>query len=141
MSPVSRTVAADTPPELATAPGDADAALVSRFCDALWLEDGLSQNTIDAYRRDLTLLARWLRHEGHGELPGVDDSVLSAYFNAVGNVFTAFSARDKNEVDKLTGELKMDALKRKLDKCREAAQKQDDDAWKTLQCDAIGTNG
>ncbi|QEZ45731.1 site-specific tyrosine recombinase XerD [Cupriavidus oxalaticus] len=82
MSPVSRTVAADTPPELATAPGDADAALVSRFCDALWLEDGLSQNTIDAYRRDLTLLARWLRHEGHGELPGVDDSVLSAYFNA-----------------------------------------------------------
>ncbi|MEM5430034.1 site-specific tyrosine recombinase XerD [Cupriavidus oxalaticus] len=82
MSPVARTATADTPPDLAAAASDADAALVSRFCDALWLEDGLSQNTIDAYRRDLTLLARWLRHEGRGELPGVDDNVLSAYFNA-----------------------------------------------------------
>ena len=45
-------------PDIAAAPSDADVALVSRFCDALWLEDGLSRNTIDAYRRDLTLLAR-----------------------------------------------------------------------------------
>lgn len=64
------------------ATSDADVAVVGRFCDALWLEDGLSRNTIDAYRRDLTLLARWLQHEGRGELLGVDDSVLSAYFNA-----------------------------------------------------------
>jgi hypothetical protein len=68
-------------------------------------------------------------------------SVLSAYFTAVGNVFSAFSAGDKNEVDRLANELKMDALRRKLDKCKDAAQKPDDDAWKTLQCDAIGTGG
>ncbi|MCO4890146.1 site-specific tyrosine recombinase XerD [Cupriavidus sp. WGtm5] len=60
----------------------ADAALVSRFCDALWLEDGLSRNTIDAYRRDLTLLARWLQQEQRGELLGADDGALSAYFSA-----------------------------------------------------------
>ncbi len=36
----------------------ADLALVDRFCDALWLEDGLARNTIDAYRRDLALLSR-----------------------------------------------------------------------------------
>jgi integrase/recombinase XerD len=36
------------------------AAVIDRFCDALWLEDGLSPNTLAAYRRDLTLLARWL---------------------------------------------------------------------------------
>ncbi|SOZ37077.1 site-specific tyrosine recombinase XerD [Cupriavidus neocaledonicus] len=60
----------------------ADVALVSRFCDALWLEDGLSRNTIDAYRRDLTLLARWLQQEQRGELLGADDGALSAYFNA-----------------------------------------------------------
>ncbi len=36
------------------------AALIDRFCDALWLEDGLAPNTLAAYRRDLTLLARWL---------------------------------------------------------------------------------
>lgn len=68
-------------------------------------------------------------------------SVLSAYFTAVGNVFSAFSGRDKNEVDRLANELRMDALKRKLDKCKDAAQKEDDDAWTTLQCDAIGTDG
>ena len=36
------------------------ATLIDRFCDALWLEDGLAPNTLAAYRRDLTLLARWL---------------------------------------------------------------------------------
>ncbi|SOZ15276.1 site-specific tyrosine recombinase [Cupriavidus taiwanensis] len=69
-------------PELTAAASEADAALVSRFCDALWLEDGLSRNTIDAYRRDLTLLARWLQQEQRGELLGADDGALSAYFSA-----------------------------------------------------------
>ena len=31
------------------------------FCDALWLEDGLSRNTLEAYRRDLAQLAAFLR--------------------------------------------------------------------------------
>ena len=34
--------------------------LIGRFVDALWVEDGLSKLTLDAYRRDLTLYARWL---------------------------------------------------------------------------------
>ena len=38
------------------------------FLDALWLEDGLSANTLAAYRRDLTLFASWLAHE-YGSLP------------------------------------------------------------------------
>ena len=33
---------------------------IRQFCDALWLEDGLSKNTLEAYRRDLLQLARWL---------------------------------------------------------------------------------
>ena len=33
---------------------------IDRFCDALWLEDGLSKNTLSAYRRDLVLYAAWL---------------------------------------------------------------------------------
>jgi integrase/recombinase XerD len=40
------------------------AALVEVFCDALWLEDGLSRNTLAAYRRDLQLLGRWLDDRG-----------------------------------------------------------------------------
>jgi integrase/recombinase XerD len=37
-----------------------DAALIDAFCDALWLEDGLSRNTLEAYRRDLELIGTWL---------------------------------------------------------------------------------
>ena len=33
---------------------------IDRFIDALWIEDGLSANTLAAYRRDLTLYAQWL---------------------------------------------------------------------------------
>jgi integrase/recombinase XerD len=35
-------------------------ALIDEFCDSLWLEDGLSKNTLEAYRRDMRLFARWL---------------------------------------------------------------------------------
>jgi integrase/recombinase XerD len=47
--------------------GDADPA-IDAFCDALWLEDGLSQNTLVAYRRDLTLFAAWLRSRHERDL-------------------------------------------------------------------------
>ena len=36
------------------------AAAIDRFIDALWIENGLSANTLAAYRRDLTLYAQWL---------------------------------------------------------------------------------
>jgi len=39
---------------------DADPA-IDAFCDAIWLEDGLSQNTLAAYRRDLSQFSAWLR--------------------------------------------------------------------------------
>ncbi len=35
---------------------EADARLLDAFCDALWLEDGLSKNTIASYRSDLEQL-------------------------------------------------------------------------------------
>jgi integrase/recombinase XerD len=41
-------------------------ALVDRFVDALWIEDGLAALTLAAYRRDLTLYAAWL-HEASGK--------------------------------------------------------------------------
>jgi integrase/recombinase XerD len=33
--------------------------LIDRFCDALWLEDGLAKKTLEAYRQDLQLLCRF----------------------------------------------------------------------------------
>lgn len=35
--------------------------MVDYFSDSLWLEDGLSKNTLDSYRRDLHLFSVWLR--------------------------------------------------------------------------------
>ena len=35
--------------------------LLDEFCDALWLEDGLSRNTLESYRRDLSKFAAWLQ--------------------------------------------------------------------------------
>lgn len=38
----------------------ADQAHLDRFCDALWLEDGLSPRTLASYRSDLGRFAHWL---------------------------------------------------------------------------------
>jgi integrase/recombinase XerD len=37
-----------------------DSGIIDEFCDALWLEDGLAKNTLEAYRRDLAQFAAWL---------------------------------------------------------------------------------
>lgn len=34
--------------------------LLDAFCDSLWLEDGLSRNTLESYRRDLKVFSDWL---------------------------------------------------------------------------------
>jgi len=41
-----------------------DASLLDAFCDTLWLEDGLSKNTLESYRRDLAQLALFLKGRG-----------------------------------------------------------------------------
>ncbi|MET0381802.1 MAG: site-specific tyrosine recombinase XerD [Burkholderiaceae bacterium] len=41
-------------------PLPASQAVIDRFLDALWLEDGLARNSLAAYRRDLSLFAAWL---------------------------------------------------------------------------------
>ena len=38
-----------------------NAAALDAFCDALWLEDGLSKNTLSSYRRDLGQFASFLK--------------------------------------------------------------------------------
>jgi integrase/recombinase XerD len=60
----------------------ADLAAIDEFADALWLEDGLSKNTLEAYRRDMRLFAEWLAQEGGGSLYKVQAPQLNAYFAA-----------------------------------------------------------
>jgi len=56
---------------------------IDTFVDALWLEDGLSRNTLAAYRRDLTLYAQWLAEHHPGlALDGTAEQHLQGYFAA-----------------------------------------------------------
>ena len=58
----------------------ASEASACAFGDALWLEEGLSRNTLDAYRRDLILFGQWLAPHGIG-LMQASESDISAYFS------------------------------------------------------------
>jgi integrase/recombinase XerD len=56
--------------------------LIDAFCDTLWLEHGLAKNSLDAYRRDLRLFARWLevKRPERADLYAVLDQDIAAYF-------------------------------------------------------------
>jgi integrase/recombinase XerD len=55
------------------------AASIDRFVDALWIEDGLSNNTLAAYRRDLQLYAEWLALHSERALDATRESDLLEY--------------------------------------------------------------
>ena len=75
-------------------------AAIDRFVDAVWLEDGLSANTLAAYRRDLTALAQWLQHNAAIALDAVQESHLQAYFAARHSLSKATSANRRLTVFK-----------------------------------------
>jgi integrase/recombinase XerD len=56
-----------------------DEAAIAGLCEALLLEDGLSANTLSAYRRDLEGLSRWLAESGGAPLAVADTGALQAY--------------------------------------------------------------
>lgn len=58
---------------------DSSASAIDAFCDALWLEDGLSRNTLDSYRRDLRQFAHWLESQRGGALLGADQTLIQDY--------------------------------------------------------------
>jgi integrase/recombinase XerD len=47
-------------------PSDINAKLLDEFTDTLWLEDGLSRNTLASYRNDLWQLGEWLAKQSQG---------------------------------------------------------------------------
>ncbi len=53
---------------------------IDQFIDAVWLEDGLSANTLLAYRRDLTALCEWLLARAGTSLEETTEAQLQAYF-------------------------------------------------------------
>ena len=57
---------------------DDDARAIDGFLDAIWAERGLARQTLDGYRRDLSMLARWREGRGGG-LAGADRQGLHDY--------------------------------------------------------------
>jgi integrase/recombinase XerD len=62
--------------EQALAPDDS--AQLDMFIDHLWLEDGLSKNTLTSYRLDLTSFALWVQKQ-HKQLLTVDQADVQQY--------------------------------------------------------------
>ena len=59
----------------------ANDASIDAFIDAIWLEEGLSKNTLSAYRRDLGIYGHWLAGRGKA-IEATAESDLNAYFAA-----------------------------------------------------------
>jgi integrase/recombinase XerD len=77
----------------------ASQAGIDAFVDALWLEQGLSRNTLAAYRRDLSMYAQWLAEQGR-TLVATREADLHAYFAARHAVTKASSANRRLTVFK-----------------------------------------
>jgi integrase/recombinase XerD len=74
------TAASILPTETGVSPmGIAHTPEIDDFLDALWLEDGLSKNTLAAYRRDLALFAKWMGTERGRALDTARESDVQAY--------------------------------------------------------------
>ncbi len=52
---------------------------LDEFIDRLWLEEGLSRNTLESYRRDLAQFAGWLEKEGSASLVQAERSDIERY--------------------------------------------------------------
>lgn len=74
-------------------------ASIDAFIDALWLEEGLSKNTLTAYRRDLTLYAAWLQGRER-VLTDTAEHDLNGYFAAQHNATKATTANRRLTVFK-----------------------------------------
>lgn len=53
--------------------------ILDRFCDALWLEQGLARNTLSSYRGDLVQFAAWLSKHGKKSLIESDRADIQSY--------------------------------------------------------------
>jgi integrase/recombinase XerD len=53
--------------------------LIDRYLEALWMEKGLSDNTLNSYRRDLSQFEQWLDQQYSQALLQADKSAIEAY--------------------------------------------------------------
>jgi len=68
----------ETDPSVAQMLSVHEESIIALYLDAIWMEKGLSKNSLDSYRTDLTLFALWLSERGSSLLK-VNASDLQAY--------------------------------------------------------------
>lgn len=66
-------------------------SLIEQFLDALWVEQGLSENTLSAYGSDLRIFAKWLGKKPMLEVDGsrISEFLASRFDEGIGNRSTA----------------------------------------------------
>lgn len=85
-----------------------DQSLIDSFCSKLWLEEGLSELTTQAYRSDLQLLAQWIKdHLGCNASAAFEGKVEEV------NLLSLHTEQLRNHVHDLL-DLKPSSLNRKL---------------------------
>ena len=52
---------------------------IERYIDAMWMEKGLSDNSLTSYRRDLRQFHQWLVKNKESSIAKADRSSLQAY--------------------------------------------------------------
>ncbi len=77
-----------------------DKSVIDTFLDSLWMERGLSANTMDAYRRDLNRYAYWLQHRER-ELLSAETGDILAYLSETSGNATRTVARRLSSIRRL----------------------------------------
>lgn len=75
--------------------------LLDEFCDSLWLEDGLSRNTLESYRRDLSKFADWLNKHGGATLLQATHTDIQGYIDHLRNEQKAKATSSSRAVSSL----------------------------------------
>ncbi len=115
-----------------------DQPIIDEFCDTLWLEDGLAKNSLEAYRRDLSLFADWLHSQRGKSLYAAEPEDLNAYFAARHETTKATSANRRLAVLKRFYQLALRQNKITADPClRLKSAKQAPRYPKTLSEDQV----
>ncbi len=71
--------------------------IIKKFCDSIWLEEGLSEKTIKAYETDLNCFFIWLKNKNNLNCEvlnnfEVSDSLISIYFTEIFDLFKSSTA-------------------------------------------------
>jgi integrase/recombinase XerD len=90
--------------------GDVPDDLIDRFLDYIWMESGLSKNTLAAYRNDIQLYWKWAR-EQRVKVMKVDSDTIADYISSrVANSSSRSAARSLSSLKRFYRYLLLDEM-------------------------------